>query len=119
MLFLDCELAINADGGGSVELVINENGVMTIVNNLVGGERPIPQAIMLYSKEDIVIEKVSINFVYPTVAVNYKLVGLNYLRDNGFINDYDLWAKKLDEEAQNWLVFELLKRIHEDLKNNK
>ncbi|MCF8018202.1 MAG: phosphodiester glycosidase family protein [Vallitaleaceae bacterium] len=50
----------------------------------------------------------------PVILVpDFKMETLKYLSDNGLINDYDQWSKKLDEKADNWLIFELIRRLHE------
>ena len=52
MLGLNCALALNCDGGGSSELIVKDK----IINKLDGGERALPQALLVYSKENVNVE---------------------------------------------------------------
>ena len=54
MVELGCVTAVNADGGGSSEMIIYQNGQKRIVNYLSdGAERLIGNAIVLYSKDHV------------------------------------------------------------------
>ena len=57
MLAKGCHLAINCDGGGSSELIFKD----IIQNELDGGERSIPQALLLYQKEEDIRMKVCLD----------------------------------------------------------
>ena len=54
MVELGCITAVNADGGGSSEMITYQNGQKKIVNYLSdGSERQIGNAIVLYAKGDV------------------------------------------------------------------
>lgn len=54
MVELGCVTAVNADGGGSSEMITYQNGQKKIVNYLSdGAERKIGNAIVLYGKGDV------------------------------------------------------------------
>jgi N-acetylmuramoyl-L-alanine amidase len=49
-------------------------------------------------------------------AEDWKLEGLRYLHEQGFLNDYDGWKKKIDEPLPAWATFLIMKRIHDTMK---
>ncbi|OEF96596.1 peptidoglycan recognition protein family protein [Desulfuribacillus alkaliarsenatis] len=44
----------------------------------------------------------------------WKKDGIEYLADNGLLNNKELWLNKIDEPMPVWATMLLLKRIHED-----
>lgn len=59
LLELGCTIGANADGGGSSELILfnPDTNKLEVVNYLGDGrERPIPNALMVYTNEDVKIE---------------------------------------------------------------
>lgn len=66
MVELGCVTAVNADGGGSSEMIIYQNNQKRIVNYLSdGSERLIGNAIVLYSKDNVMWNGESSNLPKP------------------------------------------------------
>lgn len=54
--------------------------------------------------------------VPPTKIPQWKATPLQNLAKDGLVNDFESWLLKLDEPAPNWLVFTLIDRLNQQIK---
>lgn len=68
----------------------------------------------LYNRHSEIAEEVN-NRLNPKVE-EWKLGGLKYLHEKGYIQDYEGWKKKIDEPLPAWAVFTILMNMDKEKK---
>lgn len=54
--------------------------------------------------------------IAPVKIPQWKVTPLQNLYKDGLVNDYNDWLLKLDEPAPNWLVFTMIDRLNQQIK---